>query len=438
MRVRELWSSGVLLLVLGATGCGGATSPTQPTAGPGGSEGLKATINLTVDGLGSVEAVTGLSEVTLDALQSTGRDLAYRLDFGDGTAAATGSVAKHVYERPGTFTVTVTVTSRGQTATASRAIIVASPLGAWLQRGFVGRPQRVLVRRLTLNSQVGRTLRGALGAPGQPDRPVTATLSGERSIRVATDDQTEVFEGALPSVISGNKGSLELVARSGPADGDRVVFAPSTAEGPTGPAPDAVFKMRFFSFSAPFGIRGYSPMVFDGSTSRGDELSYFITFGDGQVSTEASPVHRVDREGTYTATLTVVDPFGRSDEESQTFSVRSLVASGYYVEWTGYAPAAPYGSLIIYLNFLAQDGDGVGGRIRFQEYRPNDYVTTSYDFTGTLSGDDQVRLSLNGTDIVLAGTMQLRDYPSGGRMVLTQTGGARNGQVYEFYFRNGY
>jgi hypothetical protein len=34
--------------------------------------------------------------------------------------------------------------------------------------------------------------------------------------------------------------------------------------------------------------------------------------------------------------------------------------------------------------------------------------------------------------------MQLRDYPSGGRMVLTQTGGARNGQVYEFYFRNGY
>ncbi len=114
------------------------------------------------------------------------------------------------------------------------------------------------------------------------------------------------------------------------------------------------------------------------------------------------------------------------------------MASGYYVEWTGYAPAAPYGSLILYLNFLAQDGDGVGGRIRFQEYRPNDYVTTSYDFTGTLSGDDQVRLSLNGTDIVLAGTMQLRDYPSGGRMVLTQTGGARNGQVYEFYFRNGY
>jgi hypothetical protein len=259
---------------------------------------------------------------------------------------------------------------------------------------------------------------------------VTATLSGERSIRVATDDQTEIFEGALPSVISGDSSSLELVARGGPADGDRLVFAPLASAAPPGPGPDAVFKMRFFSFGAPYAIRGYSPVLFDGSGSHGDGLSYFISFGDGQVSTEVSPTHSVDREGTYRATLTVVDRFGRSDEESLTYRVESLVASGYYIWWEGGSTSARVRAL---LNFLSQDGESVAGVVRF------DGLTSDsvHDFSGKLSGEDQVHLALAGTEIVLSGTMRLSGN-SGGTLVLTQTGGSRHGQVFEFYFRNGY
>jgi hypothetical protein len=40
---------------------------------------------------------------------------------------------------------------------------------------------------------------------------------------------------------------------------------------------------------------------------------------------------------------------------------------------------------------------------------------------------------------VLEGTLKLSYYTyEGNRLILTQTGGADNGKVFEFWFRNGY
>ena len=424
--MRNAQTLPVILLVLGAAGCSDQATPTQPTPAGPGTEALRASLSVSVDSLGSAEAIAALSEVTFDARQSVGQGLVYRIDFGDGTTASQ-SMVKHVYENPGVFTAAVTVTSGGQSATDSRQVIVASPSGSWLHRAPAGRPQRLHVRTLSLTSQNGRTVRGVLGTPNQPDRTVTGTLSGERNIRITTDDQAEAFEGMLPGTISG-KYSLALLARGGPADNAPLKFDPLSGP-PAGPGPDVSFSIRFFSFSAPYAVQGYSPILFDASPSRGDDLRYFIEFGDGEVSSDISAVHPIDREGNYTATFTVVDRFGRVNTESGTFAVQSLVAKGYYVWWftTGHRRI---------LNFTSQNGDQVGGELRDLSTGAHGEPPQWY-FTGTLSGQNHVRLHLTGTDIVLEGTLTLGDYFAT-RLVLTQTGGPDNGKVWEFSFRNGY
>ncbi len=414
--------AGLIIAVL-ALGCGDS-SPTQPTAnpGPGDSAGPTARLVVTIDSLGSREAVTALSDVTIDASGSSGASLTFRVDFGDG-ATATQSVARHVYGAPGTYTATITVTdASGRTSTASSQIVVGSPLGTWTYSGYLARVRYVAVRTLALTTQDGRTVRGVLRAAGSGDRPIAGTLSGERSVRLVLDDQSETLEGVIPGVLTGESGPWELLARGGSVDGERLRFVPLRGE-PSAPPPDAVLKMRFFSFSAPFAVQGFSPILFDGSTSRGEGLRYFIEFGDREFSTEPSAVHPIATAGTYPARLTVVDSAGRSDQETTTFEVRSLVTGGNYHWWEG-----PAGQLW----FTSQDGAQLRGTF---DDNPSRAWT---GFTGTLSGERDIRLVMADGTTVLEGTLELnRHWPDTG-LVLTQRGGARNGQTHSFYYRNGY
>ncbi len=416
-----------------AVGCGKDSSPTQPTTNPSGNtDGPAAKLTVTIDSLGSGEAVTGLSNVTVDARESSGSGLTYRVDFGDG-ATATEAVARHVYGAVGTFRVAVTVTdASGRTSSASREVAVSSPVGAWLSSGYLSRARQVEVRTLTLTGQDGRTLRGVLGVTGERERAVTGTLSGERAVQFVLDDGSETLEGVLPGVLSGESSRLALVARGGRADGERLEFVPLRGE-PSGSPPDAVLKMRFFSFGAPFAVQGFSPILFDGSTSRGDGLTYFIEFGDREFSTEQSAVHPIANADCphgirlpcpYTARLTVVDRFGRSDQEVVSFDVTSLVTRGYYVFWQG------NDGIVV---FDSQDGREVTGI--FQSYSGG-YPGTR--FSGTLSGERDIRLVVAGSDIVLTGTLSLQGSQWDWRLMLTQSGGAQPGKTYEFYFRNGY
>lgn len=52
------------------------------------------------------------------------------------------------------------------------------------------------------------------------------------------------------------------------------------------------------------------------SDQDGDTLTYSWDFGDGGTSTEANPVHKYRKNGTYTATLTAKDPSGRTGSAS--------------------------------------------------------------------------------------------------------------------------
>ena len=367
--------------------------------------------------------MTGVSEVTVDAGGSTGAGLRYRVEFGDGTTASE-AVSRHVYDVAGTYSVTVTLTdASGRTTTTSRELVVASPLGAWLYSGYLARVRAVEVRTLTLTARDGLTVRGVLTRAGAGESAVTGFLTPDRRIRLTVERQSETLEGVLPSVMTGERAALMLAARGGPADGETLTFTPRIGE-PTGPAPDAVLKMRFFSFSAPFAIKEISPIQFDGSTSRGEDLRYFIEFGDQQFTTDATAVHPINQVGQYTARLTAVDRFGRSDVETTSFEVRTLVANGWYYWWEG------AGGLI---RIQSQKGTAVAGTLTL--YRNFDVTS----FTGTADGNGDVRLALAGSDVALVGTLTLRwtGYYSN-ELALKYVGGPHNGETLTFHFRDNY
>jgi hypothetical protein len=183
--------------------------------------------------------------------------------------------------------------------------------------------------------------------------------------------------------------------------------------------------MRFFSFSAPFGIQGISPILFDASGSRGDGLTYFIEFGDGQVATDATATHPVDRAGQYTARLTVVDRFGRWDSEASAFEVRTLVADGWYYWWEG-------PSMVIRIK--TQNGTAITGTLATGGI---DYRTVP--FTGTADAAGNIRLALEDSGISLVGTLSLpwTSYDAD-RLVLTYVGGPQDGRTITLHFRNNY
>ncbi|MCZ7648040.1 MAG: PKD domain-containing protein [Planctomycetota bacterium] len=62
-------------------------------------------------------------------------------------------------------------------------------------------------------------------------------------------------------------------------------------------------------------------VAFDGTGSTGGVTTYFWRFGDGGVSTAASPVHLYNTPGTYVAELTVTDGGSNSDTEEVTIEV---------------------------------------------------------------------------------------------------------------------
>jgi len=235
----------------------------------------------------------------------------------------------------------------------------------------------------------------------------------------------------LPGVLE-PASALGLRATGGPANGERLAFRPMVGE-PTGPPPDAVLNHRYIAFGALFAIRGFSPMRFDGSGSRGEGLSYFIEFGDGQVSTEPVAIHPIEEGGSYTARLTVVDRFGRADSETRggilVDSLVDQIVGNDFWQGTGWL------STSCTPQFDTQRGANVGGEMRCPLYGP------MQRFSGTLSGERDIRLATDSGE-VLTGTVEMGRYlhynagKSGAwRMELVRTGGPNSGQTMSFVWR---
>lgn len=75
-----------------------------------------------------------------------------------------------------------------------------------------------------------------------------------------------------------------------------------------------------FTF-APVAPIDNQDVFFDASTSSGDIASYSWDFGDGRRGSGVTTEHKYDAAGTYHATLTISDPFGRTAATTRTIAV---------------------------------------------------------------------------------------------------------------------
>ena len=92
-----------------------------------GGDGASTTLVITVAPRAPVASftfsITGLN-VSFDATASTGTDLTFTWDFGDGTSGS-GATISHTYSAAGTRTVSLTVVdSAGQSNTRTRSVTV--------------------------------------------------------------------------------------------------------------------------------------------------------------------------------------------------------------------------------------------------------------------------------------------------------------------------
>jgi PKD repeat protein len=414
--------------VAGASGCGGSSNhnPTTPSPGPGAAP--VAMLTLAVDALGSQEAIAGASDVSVDAGASTGSGLRYQVEFGDGSTA-TDKTSRHVYAAAGTYAIRLTVTDdAGRTASATRELTVASALGRWVGAAYVERAGQVVVRTIVLTAQDGLTVRGMVNGPRDRDRPVTGTLTAARRLTLVVDG-AETFEGVMPSVVSSDGSAWDAAVQGGAASGETLPFKRRLGE-PSGPSPDAVLQMRFFSFGAPFAVKQISPARFDGSNSRGEGLAYFMEYGDGQVTTDPTTVHPLEKAGSYTARLTVVDRFGRSEVETRDYEARSLVAAGYYYWWEARGSACGIVGTLAHLTIVSQEGTTITGELV-------DHAESNGEpYSGIATSDGHVHLRLDRMSRTLDGTLSLERERN--VMALTWAGGPCDGKTIELHFRDGY
>lgn len=163
----------------------------------------------------------------------------------------------------------------------------------------------------------------ALGGPTYPGGRYPAAYTGTTFYgdyvqgwirRLDPDGTTKPFAadwGAGVDLVLDPKGDLTFVDLGDFGDGSGTVVAVRYPGGNRAPV----------ASPAADRTNGPAPLTvsFDGTASSdpdGDPLSFRWQFGDGASSAASGPSHTYDRPGTYTATLTVTDPQGRSNSRS--------------------------------------------------------------------------------------------------------------------------
>ena len=243
--------------------------------------------------------------VSFDLSHSEGAIVAWSLDFGDGTVrsseeglspAATEILQEpvdYVYTKVGTYRAVLTVRDRWDRIASDEVEITVHPsylravLNASPQTGYA--PLQVTfdlskslgeIQGFTLDFGDGESLEGL---PAQLANPVyhtyrdpgtyTATLT-VRDVHGAEDSQSVVINVLYPPL-------------------------------------DAVISAQPTSGTAPLEV------TFDISRSIGPIMYFILDFGDGDVvnglDITYAIVHTYTQPGNYTATLTVIDIYGRSD-----------------------------------------------------------------------------------------------------------------------------
>jgi hypothetical protein len=220
---------------------------------------------------------------------------------------------------------------------------------------------------------------------------------------------------------------------------------PSAPETPAPPplpaAPKAVLSIGRGDSTPPFAVVNFTPLLFDGSRSEGDGLTYLVEYGDGASSTEPVTTRRVNPSRSalaprtsITAKLSVTDRHGRTDSTTQPyFLVSAGNVSGTF--WHGDRPGTD--GQYVNLN-LSQDGATLSGHYFASGRRP-----FGGPVAGVLTDDRTIRLKTVDGAMEFNGTVELRPswHPTSWPdpiLRLSIRGGALNGSVIEFEFADPY
>ena len=249
------------------------------------------------------------SAISLSANGSTDPDgdaLTYAWEFGDGTTG-TGANPSHVYADNGAYIARVTVSdpsgAEDVASTSVTVVNVAPSLGA-IADGLVAR-------------NVAYTAAGTIVDPGSDSWTVTADYgdgSGVQAVAVSGRGFTLSHSYATLGTYT-----VTVTVRDDDGDSDTKTAQVVVQNG----APSA---------SAGSGYAGSEGSVISfnaagSSDPDGDALTYSWSFGDGTTGTGANPTHVYADNGSYTATVTVTDAFGATDQATATVTVGNVAPS---------------------------------------------------------------------------------------------------------------
>jgi hypothetical protein len=318
-------------------------------------------------------------------------------------------------------------------------VIVKAVAGTWFYSDYNERNRRAEVHRITIAEQEGSTVRGVYATVDEPDQAFSGTVSAERNVHLALTNQSVQFQGLVSSDISSD---WLLTFLGGRTAGQTLSFHQASSE-PMGSSPAArlavTFDHRHTQGPNHSPVAGVTEITFDASGSGGDQLSYIIEYGDGDVSREAISVHAVlNLAPTFpVARVTVTDRFGRFAVASQPFGPVTCLCTGipdYFFlgsRWENkITNAAANRDELRVIQIRPEAGLTISGRYWHPE-------GTSSSFTGTLDGHGGIVMTLVGGGITFSGSVDFVEDRAGSHtyryhLRLTARGGSADGLTLNF------
>lgn len=235
-------------------------------------------------------------DINFNASRSTGSNLTFAWDFGDGQTA-TGVVATHQYPRAGTQRVVLTVTNDSGQSNSTSSTITVSAAPPQFNVNFTFSPTTPAI-----NQDVLFTISGTANVTGATvawDFGDGAATTG--SSTTATHRYTRAGTFTVTLRVSGSVGQ--------PATASRTVTVTATPVG----------TVNFtFSPTAP----GVNDMVFfNAALTTVANATFRWDFGDGSSGSGQTTTHQYSRAATYSVTLTATNDLGQSASTSKAIPV---------------------------------------------------------------------------------------------------------------------
>ena len=255
----------------------GTYSATLTVVNPAGTNTVTQTNFITAGTIPSPGFTSSVSGNTVTFTNTTSNangigNVTYLWNFGDGQTSTQANPI-HTYSANGNYTVTLTATNSCGPATVTHPVAISAPPTA----GFSATPTSGCV-------------------------PLTVNFNTASSVGATSYNWS--FPGGTPAISTAQNPTVVYNA----AGTFNVTLIVSNSSGS-----DTTVLTNYVTVN-PQAIAGFTTSVNNATVSftntSANATSYSWNFGDGQMSTQASPIHTYAQDGTYTVTLSATNACG--------------------------------------------------------------------------------------------------------------------------------